>query len=1050
MLAGLEALRQSGKLHKAKIVGYKGGSKLLACCPFHHESNPSFAVFEDGGYHCKGCGISGLVFRKDGSGDDLLTHLSLERPAHLSSLKSKAPLSTALEPDTLDQAYRAALSLMNLSYPERHHLAQRGLSPEMISSWQARGYRSAPTSWPLRQAIAEAVIAAVGKDAAPSLPFLQPSKKAPSGFICSDIPGLLVPVRDTKNRIVACKVRLVDQDSKSRFLWWKARHSTASTGAPIHVHASPTATLAIVVEGPIKADLVATLWPRLFGESVTVLAIPGATAHAGLSESLQQLGLRRVLLALDPDKAGRKTTEELQPRLHKADFTVETAHWPEEFGKIDDFLSNKQAPHRQLSRSLYQPEPPSVIKKPVATMEEARAAARPWLKDALLGARGTVHHMALEMGGGKTHLAVDLVNELYDTGKLKGQVGLFTGRHEQGEQFAGTNGWARHYGATYGFTNGEATLKSPCREPRRMLTVVNAGAPTKLACELCPQRTECANNFARDPAQPFLLAQKTTTKERHLYNANSLRDPSVISRLSTIILDDLDLEKVMVDQVFLDTDQLRKALLWAERELEYAPMLPLLSALWTALSMVPVKRFPHDAPRLNGEALQDALAHQDGLAELHFDLTCAVKAKDPHPLDTNGNVRADIPHRGFLQIAQRLLEELNQRGTPTWNPMVHLKPEGISLWTRAKVDFSGKTVIILNAGNGAQQYQRLFPDAQVNVFSGRVTMPNRTKVSQIPVGPYTLKGTDKLLDLITQALEDRRAQYPGETPANWGLVANGAIRAQIEELFPGINARHYGNQTGSNEMEGVRFLVVAGDFKPNPHGFYEEAQALWGDSPRLDNTSRITYAKIQDKTGKAITRGRRGYLDPRLDARWLELTAGEVRQAVGRGRPWNTGNHQPEQSDFFQETAQARRLDVLLLSSYALEAITPDQLTGQRADLEDILTAAALELRRANQLVTLTALRAKTGISERQIRERFNRVKLRSEGEFLTLNLALNSSSALNVARDLIWNSIDKVSTTGDFSATVNPRRGPPDEGSHANSNKEKSLHSLPSEGSPS
>ena len=869
----------------------------------------------------------------------------------------------------------------------------------------------------------EAVIAAVGKDAAASLPFLQPSKKAPSGFICSDIPGLLVPIRDTKNRIVACKVRLVDQDSKSRFLWWKARHSTASTGAPIHVNASPTATLAIVVEGPIKADLVATLWPRLFGESVTVLAIPGATAHAGLSESLQQLGLRRVLLALDPDKAGRQTTEELLPRLHKAGFAVESALWPEEFGKIDDFLSNKQAPHRQLSRSLYQPEPPSVIEKPFATMDEARAAAGPWLKDALLGARGTVHHMALEMGGGKTHLAVELVNQLHNTGKLKGQVGLFTSRHEQAEQFEGTEGWARHYGATYGFTNGEATLKSPCREPRRMLTVVNAGAPTKLACELCPQRSECATNFARDPAQPFLLAQRTTTKERHLYNANSLRDPSVISRLSTVILDDLDLEKVMVDQVFLDTDQLRKAILWAERDLEYAPMLPLLKSLWTALSKVPVQRFHHDSPRLNGEALQDALR----LDELHFDLTCAIKAKDPHPLDPDGNVRADIPHRGFLQIAQRLLEELNQRGKPTWNPMVHLKPEGISLWTRAKVDFSGKTLIILNAGNGAQQYQRLFPGAQVNVFSGRVTMPNRTKVSQIPVGPYTLKGTDKLLNLITQALENRRAQHPSETPADWGLVASGAIRAEIEELFPGINARHYGNQTGSNEMEGVRFLIVAGDFKPNPHGFYEEAQALWGDSPRLDNTSRITYAKIQDKTGKAITRGRRGYLDPRLDARWLELTAGEVRQAVGRGRPWNTGNDMPEQSDFFQETAQSRRLDVLLLSSYALEAITPDQLTGERADLEDVLTTAAIQLRRANQLVTLTALRAKTGISERQIRERFNRVKLRSEGEFITLNLALNSSSALNFARELILNSTQLCTAKSSLDASVVTRRGPPD-----------------------
>ena len=1023
MLAALEALRQSGKLHKARIVGYKGGLKLICCCPFHHESTPSFAVFESGGYHCMGCGVSGVVSRHDGSGDDLMSHLDLERPSIPLSNRPKASTSTALEPDLLDRAYRAALSLMSLRHHEREHLAKRGLTHEHIASWEARGYRSAPVSWTLRTAIADAAIIAVGKEAAQSLPFLQPSKKAPGGLICSDIPGLLVPIHDAQNRIVACKVRLLDQ-GKSRFLWWKARHSPASTGAPIHAFKSETATLAIVVEGPVKADLVGTLWPRIYGESVTVLAIPGATAHAGLSESLQQLGLKRVLLALDPDKAGRKTTEELQPRLHKAGFTIETAVWPDGFGKIDDFLANSRAPHSQLSRLPYHPEPPQIVVKPYATMEEARAAARPWLADALTAPHGTVHHMALEMGGGKTHLAVELVNELYDAGKLKGQVGLFTTRHEQGEQFEGTSGWARHYGATYGFVNGEATLKSPCREPRRMLTVVNAGAPTKLACESCLQRADCSSNFARDPELPFLLAQKATTKERHLYNANSLRDPSVISKLSTLLLDDLDLEKTMVDHVFLDTEQLRKAMLWAQRDLEYAPLLPILQALWAILPMVPPKRFAHDAPRLNGESLQDALAARlGGLENLRSDLEIALRAKDPHPVSLVGDLRADIPHRGFLKLAQRLAEELAQREKPTWNPMVHVKPDGISLWTRAKVDFTGKTIIILNAGSAAQQYQRLFPGAHVNVFQGRVTMPNRTKVAQIPVGPYTLKATSKLVEQIAEALHTRKAQHPHESPADWGLVAGAAVRAAVEDRFPGINARHYGNQTGSNEMESVRFLIVAGDFKPNPHGFFEEAQALWGDSPRLDDTSRVAPTRLQDKTGKAIQCGRRGYLDPRLDARWLELTAGEVRQAVGRGRPWNTGNGQPHQGKLFQESSSTRRLDVFLLSSYALEAITPDQLGGQRADLEDVLTAAAVQLRRAGQLVTLTALRAKTGISDRQIRERFNRVKLRSAAEVLTLHVTLRISPALSIQ---LLPKNDLLARPSDPHGNPLQRRGPP------------------------
>ena len=335
-----------------------------------------------------------------------------------------------------------------------------------------------------------------------------------------------------------------------------------------------------------------------------------------------------------------------------------------------------------------------------------------------------------------------------------------------------------------------------------------------------------------------------------------------------------------------------------------------------------------------------------------------------------------------------------------------------------------RVTLSFNAGNSAEQYQRLFPEAKINVFYGRVVMPTRTNITQIPVGPYTLQKTPQLLEQITQAFQDRQKQYPHESPSVWGLVANAAIRSQLEEKFPGINARHYGNQTGSNELENVRFLIVAGDFKPNPHGFLEEAQAIWGDSSRLHTTSRITHLQNQDQTGKSLKNGRRGYLDPRLDARWLELTGGEVRQAVGRGRPWNTSNHQPDQGLFFEELPEERHLDILLLSSYALEAITPNQLTGQRADLEDVLTKAALELRRAGQLVTLKALHGKTGISDRQIRERFNRVKLRSEAEWFTLKAILQLTPPLAAAGLVTPGTTDPQPTQHLQNGTS--RRGPP------------------------
>ena len=40
----------------------KKGNTYWACCPFHHEKTPSFAVNEMGQfYHCFGCGESGDV-----------------------------------------------------------------------------------------------------------------------------------------------------------------------------------------------------------------------------------------------------------------------------------------------------------------------------------------------------------------------------------------------------------------------------------------------------------------------------------------------------------------------------------------------------------------------------------------------------------------------------------------------------------------------------------------------------------------------------------------------------------------------------------------------------------------------------------------------------------------------------------------------------------------------------------------------------------------------------------------------------------------------------
>jgi DNA primase len=50
----------------------RSGRQWKACCPFHGEKTPSFYVYEDGHYHCFGCGAHGdaigFVMQSEGAG----------------------------------------------------------------------------------------------------------------------------------------------------------------------------------------------------------------------------------------------------------------------------------------------------------------------------------------------------------------------------------------------------------------------------------------------------------------------------------------------------------------------------------------------------------------------------------------------------------------------------------------------------------------------------------------------------------------------------------------------------------------------------------------------------------------------------------------------------------------------------------------------------------------------------------------------------------------------------------------------------------------------
>ncbi len=139
----------------------RNGRNHKACCPFHGEKTPSFHVYEDGHYHCFGCGAHGDVI----SFQMAIANMSF--PDAIESLAAEAGLEVPRpDPETREREARAAsleelveaacaLFEQRLRLPEGRaamdYLIARGLSEETIARFRL-GY--APPGGALRAALA--------------------------------------------------------------------------------------------------------------------------------------------------------------------------------------------------------------------------------------------------------------------------------------------------------------------------------------------------------------------------------------------------------------------------------------------------------------------------------------------------------------------------------------------------------------------------------------------------------------------------------------------------------------------------------------------------------------------------------------------------------------------------------------------------------------------------------------------------------------------------------------------------------------------------------
>ncbi len=136
----------------------KKGNRYWACCPFHHEKTPSFAVSRDKGfYYCFGCHASGNVFTFLEKMENLSFVESVERLAELTHIElpreemtpeerqREADRSLMYETTELAANYfHNCLTKTRMGEAGLAYFAKRHLSPETIEAFKL-GF--APPQW---------------------------------------------------------------------------------------------------------------------------------------------------------------------------------------------------------------------------------------------------------------------------------------------------------------------------------------------------------------------------------------------------------------------------------------------------------------------------------------------------------------------------------------------------------------------------------------------------------------------------------------------------------------------------------------------------------------------------------------------------------------------------------------------------------------------------------------------------------------------------------------------------------------------------------------
>ncbi len=243
---------------------------------------------------------------------------------------------------TKHAVYTALLALCPLSPAHRAQLLgpSRQLPEEALANYGTLPEGKAQTP------ILAQLVDQCGRETLLATPGITQDQSRPGGLRFNSHGGLLIPVRDTADRIQGMQVRADRGEIRYR---WLSSTEGVSSGTPAHVVRPAQVTtrpFVVLTEGPLKADISA---PLLGAPCVAITGVATWRAALPAMEEFQVAeGHDVVIIALDADDPASKARtveqveairQEIAAELVHMGYAVRFARWDHSAGKgLDDLL----------------------------------------------------------------------------------------------------------------------------------------------------------------------------------------------------------------------------------------------------------------------------------------------------------------------------------------------------------------------------------------------------------------------------------------------------------------------------------------------------------------------------------------------------------------------------------------------------------------------------------------------------------------------------------------------------------------------------------------